>query len=127
MLPIDPTNLLSSPIIVKTKNSELIFFKLLYNNYYKIQDPIYGEKDPQFISFMAPGIMMTVIFTVTLGLTALMFVIEKKEGLHERGFVAGVTTLEIMLAHVTVKLMIMVVQIVFMMIITIFAFDVSYI
>ena len=75
---------------------------------------------------MAPGIMMTVIFTVTLGLTALMFVIEKKEGLHERGFVAGVTTLEIMLAHVTVKLMIMVVQIVFMMIITIFAFDVRY-
>lgn len=73
---------------------------------------------------MAPGIMMTVIFTTTLGLTALMFVIEKKEGLHDRGFVAGVTSFEIMLGHVTVKLMIMIVQIVLMMLIAIFAFDV---
>ena len=75
---------------------------------------------------MAPGIMMTILYTVTLGLTALMFVIEKKEGLHERGFVSGVTTLEIMMGHVAVKFMIMIVQIVLMMIITIFAFDVRF-
>jgi hypothetical protein len=40
-LPIDPS-LLQSPIIM--------------------QEPIYGEKDPQFISFMAPGIANFIIF-----------------------------------------------------------------
>ena len=104
-LPIDPS-LLQSPIIM--------------------QEPIYGEKDPQFISFMAPGIMITIIFTVTIGLTALMFVIEKKEGLLERCFTAGVSTIEIMSAHVAVKLFILIVQITFLMLITNFAFNVIF-
>ena len=75
---------------------------------------------------MSPGIMITVIFTTTIGLTALMFVMEKKEGLHERSFVAGVSTVEIMCGHISVKLLIMIVQIFLMMIITIYAFDVSF-
>ena len=69
--------------------------------------------------------MTIIIFSVTFGLTALVFVLEKRDGLYDRGFVSGVTTLEIMLGHVALKLMILVVQIVFMMIITIYAFDVS--
>ena len=65
------------------------------------------------------------MFMVNLSFTAFLFVIEKKESLYDRGFVSGVTTLEIMLGHVALKLMIMVVQIVLMMILAIFAFDVS--
>ena len=74
---------------------------------------------------MLPGRMMNIIFSATIGLTTLMFVTEKKEGLQERGFISGVTTLEIMLGHATVRLMVMVVQIALMMIIAILAFDVS--
>ncbi len=74
---------------------------------------------------MVPGIMVTIIFTLTIGLTGLMFVIEKKDGLLDRSWVAGVSTTEIMFAHVTAKLVIMIVQIVFLMIISNFVFDVS--
>ena len=40
--------------------------------------------------------MVTVMFTLSIGLTALMFVMEKKEGLFDRSLVAGVSTIEIM-------------------------------
>jgi ABC-type multidrug transport system permease subunit len=74
---------------------------------------------------MAPGIMITIIFTITIGLTGLMFVIEKKEGLLDRSWVAGVHTIEIMAAHITAKLVIMTVQIIFLLAISIFVFNIK--
>lgn len=74
---------------------------------------------------MVPGIMVTIIFTLTIGLTGLMFVIEKKDGLLDRSWVAGVSTTEVMFAHVTAKLVIMIVQILFLMIISNFVFNVN--
>ena len=74
---------------------------------------------------MAPGIMVTIIFTLTIGLTALMFVVEKKEGLLERSWTAGVSTLEIMMAHVTAKLFIMAIQITLLILLTDFVFEVN--
>jgi ABC-type multidrug transport system permease subunit len=73
---------------------------------------------------MAPGIMVTIIFTITIGLTGLMFVIEKKEGLLDRSWVAGVHTIEIMAAHITAKLIIMSIQIAFLLVISIFVFNI---
>jgi ABC-type multidrug transport system permease subunit len=83
-----------------------------------MQTPIYGEENPQFINYMAPGIMVVIIFTITIGLTGLMFVIEKKEGLLDRSWVAGVHTIEIMMAHITAKLAIMAVQITLLLLIS---------
>lgn len=69
--------------------------------------------------------MVTVMFTLSIGLTSLMFVIEKKEGLLDRSLVAGVSTIEIMSAHVTAKLLIMIVQIGLLIIIANFVFQVT--
>lgn len=77
-----------------------------------LQEPIYGQKDPQFVNFMVPGIMVTIVFSLSIGLTSLMFVLEKKDGLLDRSGIAGVTTLEIMIAHVLVKLTLLTVQII---------------
>lgn len=74
---------------------------------------------------MAPGIMTTIIFSLSMGLTSLMFVLEKKEGLFERCGVAGVTTFEIMIAHVLVKLIIITVQIVILLTIATLVFNVA--
>ena len=90
-----------------------------------IKTAIYGEIDAQFINFMAPGIMVTIIFIVTIGLTALMFVIEKKEGLLERTAVAGINTFELLLSHITVKLIIMTFQTAVLLIIAVFVFKVN--
>nr|QUF59474.1 ATP-binding cassette transporter Abch-like1 [Brachionus angularis] len=105
LLPFIPSSLLQSPVT--------------------IQNPLYGEKEPQFIDFMAPGIMATIIFTLTIGLTGLMFVIEKKEGLLDRSWVAGVNSIEILSAHIASKLIIMTVQIALLLVISIFVFEVN--
>jgi len=85
------TNLLSLPVIIET--------------------PIYGDMHPTFTNFMAPGIIITIVYFLASGLTALSFVIEKKEGLLGRSLVAGVSAPEILLAHILTQLMVMLVQV----------------
>lgn len=86
---------------------------------------IYGDLNPQFIDFMAPGIMVTIIFTLAIGLTALIFVIEKNEGILERTAVAGVNTIELITAHMSAKFIIMILQTVVLLGISIFLFGVN--
>jgi hypothetical protein len=50
---------------------------------------------------------------MAVGLTALSFIIERKEGLLERSWVAGVTAFEVMLAHVVAQFIVMLVQVKF--------------
>ncbi|CAF3754855.1 unnamed protein product [Rotaria socialis] len=81
-----------------------------------IESPIYGSKAQRFLNFAAPGMMISIIFFLAIGLTALIFVVEKKEGLLERSWIAGVTTVEVMLAHVIVKFFIQFIQIILMVV-----------
>lgn len=90
-----------------------------------VKHAVYGDIEPQFINFMAPGIMITIIFILTIGLTALMFVIEKREGLLERTTVAGINTFELILSHVSVKLIVMVFQTAVLLVISNFVFNVK--
>ncbi|XP_046646482.1 ABC transporter G family member 20-like isoform X3 [Daphnia pulicaria] len=62
-------------------------------------DPIYGEKKPSFTEFMAPGIILTIVYFIAVALTAAVFINERKSGLLDRSIVAGVQMTEIMLAH----------------------------
>lgn len=43
--------------------------------------PIYGEADPSFTDFVAPGMMVSIVFAQAIGLTALAFVLDRKEGI----------------------------------------------
>ncbi|XP_072049228.1 ABC transporter G family member 20-like [Amphiura filiformis] len=81
-----------------------------------IEDPIYGSANDDLTNFMAPGVILSIIFFLALGLTALTFVIERKEGLLDRTWVAGVSATELMLAHVCTQTLIMIVQIALVMI-----------
>nr|QST15012.1 ABCH-like protein [Diaphanosoma celebensis] len=62
-------------------------------------DPVYGDKNPSFTEFMAPGLIMTIVYFIAVALTAAVFINERKQGLLDRSLVAGVTTTEIMVAH----------------------------
>jgi ABC-type multidrug transport system permease subunit len=89
-----------------------------------IEEAIYGDIVGRFLNFTALGMMVSIIFFLAIGLTALMFVVEKKEGLLERSWIAGVTTVEIMLAHIIVKFFIQFIQITLLLIFTNFIFKV---
>ncbi|CAF3240969.1 unnamed protein product [Rotaria sp. Silwood2] len=90
-----------------------------------IENPLYGSLVPKFLNFAAPGMMISIIFFVAIGLTALIFVVEKKEGLLERSWIAGVTTVEIMLAHIIVKFFIQFIQITLLLIFADYIFKVE--
>ena len=79
-----------------------------------IESPVYGDVVPRFLNFAAPGMMISIIFFLAIGLTALIFVVEKKEGLFERSWIAGVKIVEVMFAHLIVKFLIQFVQIILM-------------
>ncbi|RNA38959.1 ABC transporter G family member 20-like, partial [Brachionus plicatilis] len=97
----------------------------LLNSPITLQTPIYGQSNPQFINFMAPGIMATIIFTLTIGMTGLMFVIEKKEGLMDRSWAAGMNAVEVLGAHISSKIVIMTVQITILILISTLVFGVN--
>jgi ABC-type multidrug transport system permease subunit len=62
------------------------------------------------VNFMAPGIMISIIFTITIGLTSIMFVIERNGGFLDRSLIAGVSTTDILIAHMSNKMIILLVQ-----------------
>ncbi|CAF4912728.1 unnamed protein product [Rotaria sp. Silwood1] len=90
-----------------------------------LETPLYGSLVPRFLNFAAPGMMISIIFFLAIGLTALIFVVEKKEGLLERSWIAGVTTIEVMFAHIIVKFFIQAIQIVLVLVFIDFIFKVE--
>ena len=64
-----------------------------------IADPIYGERDPAFIDFLAPGIMTLVCFMFSTILTTMTFVGERHDGTLDRIFAAGTQPSEVLLGH----------------------------
>ncbi len=75
------------------------------------EQPVYGSNEPTFTEFMAPGVILSITYFMAVGLTALSFILERKEGLLERSWVAGVTATEVMLAHVVAQFAVMIVQV----------------
>ena len=66
----------------------------------------------------------SVTFGISIGLTALSFVTERKEGLLDRTWVAGVNVTEMVISQVLTQFFILLVQIFLLVIIVKFAFKV---
>ncbi|XP_077995446.1 ABC transporter G family member 20-like [Glandiceps talaboti] len=74
-------------------------------------DPIYGSLDSTFTDFMAPGVILSITYFLAVGLTALSLIIERKEGLLDRIWVAGVSSVELMIGHIMTQFITMFLQI----------------
>ena len=64
------------------------------------------------------------MFTISINFTALSFILERKEGLLERSWVAGVTATEVMFAHVVAQCAVMIVQVALVLVFMIYVFGV---
>ena len=80
--------------------------------------------EPTFTEFMAPGVILSITYFMAVGLTSISFIIERKEGLLDRSWIAGVTSLEVMLAHVVAQFVVMVVQVGFVLVFMLLVFQV---
>ena len=64
-------------------------------------------------------------FGISIGLTAVALLIERNEGLLDRSWVAGVNVAEMLISQVITQFIIIIVQIIFMVSVTVWAFKVS--
>lgn len=69
--------------------------------------PIYGTETPNFTDFAAPGVILTIIFFLSVALTSGAMLIERNEGMLERCLVSGITGIEILFSHVATQFVIM--------------------
>ncbi|KAI3363418.1 hypothetical protein L3Q82_012042 [Scortum barcoo] len=88
----------------------------------KFEEPIYGDQNTDFTTFVTPGAVLSITFYLAVGLTALSFVLERKEGLLDRCWVAGVSSLETMLAHLFSQLFVISVQIILLLLFILLVF-----
>ena len=92
----------------------------------KVGKPIYGAygSKPSYLEFMAPGVVVSITYVMATGLTALAFILEKRGGMLERSQIAGVTTSQILLAHVALQVFVMLFQIALVLLVTFFVFEI---
>jgi ABC-type multidrug transport system permease subunit len=79
----------------------------------QIKEVIYGTEEPSMTEFMAPGMIQALIFFAPLALTGFSLIKERREGLLERSFVAGISSLEIVISHLVIQLLVLAVQAIF--------------
>uniref|UniRef100_A0A2M3Z376 Putative abc transporter g family member 20 n=1 Tax=Anopheles braziliensis TaxID=58242 RepID=A0A2M3Z376_9DIPT len=87
------------------------------------QTPVYGSLDEEFTDFMAPGVVMTMIFFLATLITATIFITDRLEGVWDRTIVAGITALELLLAHIITQTSIMLLQCLEIILLATFLFD----
>ncbi|XP_037919474.1 ABC transporter G family member 23 isoform X2 [Hermetia illucens] len=73
----------------------------------QFKEPIYGTDTPSFTDFVAPGVILTIVFFLAVALTSSVLIIERTEGLLDRSWVAGVSPGEILFSHVVTQFIVM--------------------
>lgn len=89
------------------------------------KEPIYGSNQPSFTDFVAPGVILTIVFFLAVALTSSALIIERMEGLLDRSWVAGVTPGEILFSHVITQFVVMCGQTALVLIFMILVFKVE--
>lgn len=87
--------------------------------------PIYGSEQPSFTNFVAPGVILTIVFFLAVALTSSALIIERMEGLLDRSWVAGVTPGEVLFSHVVTQFVVMCGQTTLVLIFMILVFGVE--
>ncbi|XP_031632902.1 ABC transporter G family member 20 isoform X4 [Contarinia nasturtii] len=91
----------------------------------QFKEPIYGTSTPSFTDFVAPGVILTIVFFLAVALTSSALIIERTEGLLDRSWVAGVTPFEILFSHVVTQFVVMCGQTALVLIFMILVFEIT--
>ncbi|KAI8121498.1 hypothetical protein FF38_00066 [Lucilia cuprina] len=75
-----------------------------------MQEPIYGSEEMEFQQYVAPGVVMTMVFFLATLMTAAVFIEERMDGVWDRTLVAGVSAMQMLWAHLLTQFIIMVIQ-----------------
>ncbi|XP_003426604.1 ABC transporter G family member 23 isoform X1 [Nasonia vitripennis] len=89
------------------------------------KEPIYGPSNPNFTDFAAPGVILTIIFFLSVALTSGAMLLERNEGLLERSLVVGVTGTEVLFGQVVTHFVVMVWQTIMVLVVAFAVFKVT--
>ncbi|XP_064483136.1 ABC transporter G family member 20-like isoform X1 [Ornithodoros turicata] len=89
----------------------------------RVEDPFYNGFELTFREFMGPGVIISLIFAMSISLTAILLVSENHEGLRSRCFVAGVTAGEVVTSHAIVQMVLAYMQTMLMLLTFVYIFD----
>lgn len=91
----------------------------------QVGQPVYGTmRKDGYLEFMAPGVVISISYVMATGLTALAFILERRDGLLERSLISGVQTSQILLAHAINQVFVMIIQIFMVLACTFFIFEI---
>ena len=92
----------------------------------RLEAPIYGLKNSVYRDYAAPGTILSIAFLSAIPLTAMVLVVERKQGLIERSIVAGASYLRILVALLLPQIFILFVSSLSLLIFVFPVFGVSY-
>lgn len=93
------------------KNEDLVTIPVTF------EDPIYGSMDGEMVAFMAPGIMVTIVYFLAAIITSTLMITDRLEGVWERSAVAGVKPKEMLHVHILLQSFVILLQTVEMMVV----------
>uniref|UniRef100_A0A1A9WH88 ABC transmembrane type-2 domain-containing protein n=1 Tax=Glossina brevipalpis TaxID=37001 RepID=A0A1A9WH88_9MUSC len=89
------------------------------------QEPIYGTIIPSFNEFVAPGVILTIIFFLSVAITTGAMLLERNEGMLERCLVAGITGPEILFSLLVTQFTVMFLQCIFVLLVVFYFFNMT--
>ena len=77
----------------------------------QFEEPIFGKKDQNYATFVAPPFILTLIFIQATSICSSVIVTDRHSGVWDRILVQGVTTAEILITHLISQVTVIVVQV----------------
>ncbi|XP_071867189.1 ABC transporter G family member 23 [Bombus fervidus] len=78
----------------------------------KFEDPIYGKNEMDFGAYVTPVFLLTMLFVLATSISSSAIIVDRHSGIWDRILVQGVTTAEILIAHLITQAIIIVFQVV---------------
>ncbi|RWS06552.1 ABC transporter G family member 20-like protein [Dinothrombium tinctorium] len=107
---------------------ELNYSPQLFDLPIKVEQSIYGSysKGDYFAlrDFSIPGVLIILSYTIAFGLTVMLLTIEKNDQMFERNFVAGVSSTQIIIAHLAARVVFMSINVALLLIVSLLFFNV---
>ncbi|XP_022128875.2 ABC transporter G family member 20 [Pieris rapae] len=92
----------------------------------RMKPPIYGSLEPEMVSYMAPGVMITIIYFLPAIVTSTLMISDRLDGVWERSAVAGVQPKEMLQVHITLQSAVIVLQTLEMMVLAFVGYDLPF-
>uniref|UniRef100_A0A0K8TRC9 Putative abc transporter g family member 20-like isoform x2 n=1 Tax=Tabanus bromius TaxID=304241 RepID=A0A0K8TRC9_TABBR len=84
--------------------------KSLANLPIRFEKPIFGSYNDEYRKYIAPGVVMTMVFFLATLITTAVFITERSDGVWDRTLIAGISTSEMLIAHIMLQSVIMILQ-----------------